>query len=120
MATVRVSHGIGDLVSDLVEKPAQVVREGSGVVKKNVRAGHKLAQKYAQGLSGPHGTAYYKRITAEMLTPLSGEFGPNEGGTPVGGGWRTGAPNTELERAQDVIGPKFAKDIGDMVDGLFW
>lgn len=120
MATVHVTHSIGDLARDMAAIPPKAIREGSKVVRKNVREGNTLARRYARELSGPHGKNYYKRISGEMLGALEGEYGPHAGGLPVGGGWRHGTPNTELERSQDVIGPKFAKGIDDMVDGLFW
>lgn len=120
MATVRVSHTIGDLARDMAAIPTRMVTEGSKVVKKDVRAGRTLARRYARGLSGPHGEDYYKRITDEMTGALEGEYGPHDGGLPVGGGWRHGTPNTELERSQDVIGPRFASDVRSLIDGLFW
>jgi hypothetical protein len=120
MATVRVFHGIDDLRSDLAGIPPRMVREGTKIVRKNTREGRDQARVYARGLSGPHGKSYWKRITDEMIGPLEGEYGPHGGGLPVGGGWRHGAPNTEMARSADVIGPQFADDVGDMVDGLFW
>lgn len=120
MATVRVTHSIGDLARDCAAIPGKMRAEGSKVVRKNGAAGTKLAQRFARELSGPHGTAYWKRISGESTGALEYEYGPHAGGVPVGGGWRHGTPNTELERSLDVIGPKFAKDVGDMADGLFW
>lgn len=120
MATIRVTHTIGDLAADAARIPAKVKREGRKIVRKNVRDGNTLARRYARELSGPHGKNYFKRITGEMTGALEGEYGPHDGGVPVGGGWRHGAPNTELERSQDVIGPRFARDVREMADGLFW
>jgi hypothetical protein len=120
MATVRVVGGVGDLAADLSDIPVKAIAEGSKVVRKNVRAGSTSARAFARELSGPHGKDYYKRIGWEMTGALQGEYGPHDGGLPVGGGWRHGTPNTELEKSQDVIGPKFEKDVGDMVDRLFW
>lgn len=120
MATVHVSHSIGDLARDMARIPAKAIREGGKVVRKNGREGTTLAKRFAQELSGPHGTAYFKRISGESTGALEYEYGPHAGGVPVGGGWRHGTPNTELERSLDVIGPKFAKGIDAMVDDLFW
>jgi hypothetical protein len=120
MPTVRVEHSIGDLKRDMERIPPKMVKEGRKVVRKHVREGWRLSRRFARELSGPHGKTYYKRITEEMTGPLEGEYGPHAGGTPVGGGWRHGAPNTELERSLDVVGPKFADAVGDMADGLFW
>lgn len=120
MASIRVTHTIGDLASDLAAIPVKFVREGSKVVRTNVREGTLQAQAFARTSSGPHGSSYWKRISGEMTGPLEGEWGPHDGGLPVGGGWRHSVPNTELARSADVIGPQFAGDVGDMVDGLFW
>ena len=121
MGTIRVEQTLSDTVRLLASIPSKVNREGRKVVRKNVRAGSTIARRRARSLSGdPHGDTYYKRITDEMTGQLEGEFGPLAGKVPIGGGWRTGSPNTELEQAQDAIGPKFANDAGDMLDGLFW
>lgn len=120
MASINVMHTLADLEADLSRIATTTRPQLSAVVKRNVEQGNRLAQAYARELSGPHGKNYWKRLTGEMLTPLSGEFGPHGGGLPVGGGWRSGAPNTELERAQDVIGPRLAGDVRDILDRLFW
>lgn len=121
MAGVSVRHSIGELAADMAAIPPKAITRGSKVVRANIREGNKLAQGYARGLAGPHGKNYYKRLSAEMTGPLTGEYGPE--GTPktdfVGVGFRHGR-NTDLPRSADVIGVKFAKDVGDMVDGLFW
>lgn len=119
---VNITHSIGDLERDARAIPAKAARKMVGVVKKNTTEGRKLAQGFARTSSGPHGTAYYKRITDEMLSPFVGEYGPNGDvvGNAVGGGWRHGPPNTDLPRSADIQGPKFAKDMGDVLDGLFW
>lgn len=122
MARVRVEHSIGDLVADCSKIPVQMVTEGSKVVRRSVREGNALARAAARGSSGVHGKNYFKRITGEMTGPLEGEYGPHGDvvGNAVGGGWRNGPPNTDLEKSLDVIGPKFAKAVDDMVAGLFW
>lgn len=109
-----------DLQSDLAATPPEFIRKGSAAVRKNVAEGLKVTQGLAQSRSGRHGGSYYKRYTSEMTGALVGEFGlnPDDTGTPVGGGWRHGPGNTDLPDAADVIGPKFAKDIDDMIDDL--
>ena len=122
MARVSVQHGIDDLRSDLSAIPSQMVKQGTKIVRTNTREGRDQARMYARESSGPHGKNYFKRITDEMVGALEGEYGP-EGvveGNAVGGGWRHAAANTDLPRSVDVIGPQFADDIGEMVDGLFW
>jgi hypothetical protein len=113
-------QGVVDLQSDLAKIPSLATRKGAAIVKSNVAAGNKLAQRFAREKSGPHGKNYFKRITSEMTGVMTGEYGPHDGGTPVGAGWRSGPPNTDLPRSADVIGPKLVRDVGKMLDGLFW
>ena len=118
---VRVEYsGLRDLESDLRKAPETLAREGAKVVKQNVTAGLKLAQEYARARSGRHGKDYWKRLSADMTGPLTGEYGPHAGGTPVGAGWRHGPGNTDLPDSADVIGPKFAKSVEGLVDKIFW
>jgi hypothetical protein len=117
---VSVQHDIDDLASDLASIAGSSKAKLRATVRTNTREGREQARAFARRASGPHGKNYFKRITSEMLTPLVGEFGPHGGGTPVGGGWRNGPPNTDLERTQDIIGPQFLGDIQDDIDSLFW
>ena len=119
---VHVTHNIDDLANDLAGIPVKMMRQAPRIVKNHVNEGNRLARNFARAASGPHGKHYYKRITDEMTGPLSGEYGPTGvvAGNAVGGGWRTGPGNTDLPRSADVIGPKFADAIGEMVDSLFW
>ena len=122
MASIRVTHTIDDLASDMRKVATTARREMAGVVRRNVREGGRLTQRIARAASGPHGRLYYKRISSEMTGTLSGEWGPTGDvvGNAVGAGWRHGTANTDLEKSQDVIGPKAAKEAGDVLDGLFW
>lgn len=117
---VAAPSGIGDLTRDLARGSTIVERKGPGIVKRNVNRGTKVAQGIAKRASGPHGKNYFKRITGEMTGPLEGEFGPNAGGTPVGAGYRHGPPNTDLEKALDIVGPAFRKQVSALVDETFW
>ena len=116
---VKVTHSIGDLASDLSGVPVGFARKAPGVVKKHVREGNKIAQGFARDKSGPHGKNYFKRLTSEMTGPLEGEYGPHDGGTPVGAGWRHGGPNLDLPNSADIIGPRFGDAVGDLADELF-
>lgn len=122
MARIVVRHGIGDLANDLAAIPAEALPKFSATVRRSTEQGTAIARNLARQAAGPHGKNYYKRISGELVSPLAGEYGP-EGdvvGNAVGAGWRGGVVNTDLEKSQDVIGPKFADAIGDDVDGLFW
>lgn len=119
---VVVTHGIGDLARDLNRKSIEAQRQGRKVVRKNTHEGQMLARKFARASAGPHGKNYFKRITAEMTGPWSGEYGTE--GIPktefVGAGYRNAPPNRDLANSADIIGPKLAHDAGEMLNGLFW
>lgn len=121
MARVRVTHDIDDLANDLAAIPVKMIREGRKVVARNVREGNAVARNIARAAAGPHGKNAHKRLTGEMVGPLTGEYGwTGDASQIVGAGWRNGAVNTDLEKSLDIQGPKFAKGVGDMADGLFW
>lgn len=119
---VRVTHTIDQLDREMRRIPGKAMTRMVGVTARSVDQGHRLAQGIAKKNSGPHGTNYWKRITSEMTGPLTGEFGPHGDvvGNAVGAGWRHGPPNTDLAKAADIIGPRFAKNVGKIPDKLFW
>lgn len=122
MASVRVTHSIGALAADCATIATTTKLKMSKVVKRNTEQGNKVAQGIARGRSGIHGKNYWKRLSAEMIGPLEGEYGPHGDvvGNAVGAGWRHGPPNTDLEKSLDIQGPKFAADVSATADGLFW
>lgn len=127
MASISVSHGIGDLYRDLSNIAAQTRPVMRGVVKDGLRVGKGLARQYSKDSAGPHGKHLYKRINSEMHGDLglfgntiSGEYGYD--GTPksefVGGGFRHGI-NTDLPRSADIVGPSFIRSVDDEIGDLF-
>lgn len=122
MAAIRVTHTIGGLRRDMEKIARQTKPKMATVVKRNTNYGTKVTQGIARAAAGPHGTNYWKRISGELVGPLVGEYGPTGDvvGNAVGAGWRHGPPNTDLEKSLDIVGPKFAKDVGKAADGLFW
>lgn len=121
MARVSVQHGIGDLASDLAKIPPRAVKDLSSVVRRNTKYGETIAKRFAREGAGPHGKFAYKRLGSEMTGVLEGEYGWSGNASEiVGAGWRNGPPNTDLERSQDIVGPKFASDVGAAVEKLFW
>ena len=117
---VVVINDLSDLEGDLRAIPVEFTARATPIVRRHVNEGVKVTQRIAREKSGPHGVNYFKRITGEMTGPLTGEFGPHDGGTPVGAGWRHGAGNNDTDQAADLIGPKFAETVLDVADGLFW
>jgi hypothetical protein len=123
MAVVRVFHGIDDLRSDLAGIPVELAKRAPKVVKKNATQGNRIAKGFAKTSAGAHGKHYSNRFSVDMLSPFSAEYGPK--GRPQGEmsfehGSRNQPPHLDLNKSADIQGPKFADDISDMVDGLFW
>lgn len=122
MTGIRVvENTLPGLVRDLSAIPPDLAKGLPRVVARNAKAGNTLARRIAREKAGKHGKNYYKRLSAEALSPLSWEYGPE--GDPktefVGVGFRHGL-NTDLAESTDVIGPAFAKDVGKAVDKVFW
>lgn len=119
---IKVTSTLPDLAADMAKIPPRAAGRMATVVKRNVEQGNRIAQRFARESSGPHGLNYWKRLSGEMTGPFEGEYGPtgNVAGNAVGGGWRNGPPNTDLPKSADIQGPKFARDVGDMLDRLFW
>lgn len=124
---IRVDHrDITWLAVDQAEIVIGAHKQMPGIVRSNVRKGAAAEQRIARAASGPHGKSYYKRITSRMskgfagaaTSVYQGEWGPHDGGTPVGAGWRHGV-NTDAAKSADLIAPGFRKDVDDMVGALF-
>jgi len=113
--------GIADLADDCKVISRAVPVRGRAVVRKNIEYGNIVAQNIAKKAAGPHGKDYFKRLSSEMTGPLVGEYGP--WGPPktdyVGVSGTAGAMR-DLEKSADRVGPRFARDAGRMLDGLFW
>lgn len=128
MARIRVIHGIDDLASDMAKIPVTARKDMVGVVREGIKVGASLARDNAKRSSGPHGKRYYKRITSEMhgavtfggVTGISGEWGPHDGGLPVGAGYRHGPPNMDLANSADVVGPAFYGEVKRLPEKWFW
>lgn len=116
---IRVDHrDITWLAVDQAEIVIGAKKQMPSIVRSNVRKGKLAEQQIARAASGRHGKAYYKRITSEMTGSLRGEWGPHDGGTPIGAGWRHGV-NTDAAKSADLISPGFRKDVDDMIGSLF-
>jgi hypothetical protein len=121
---IKVTHDIDDLASDMAAIPARAIRGGNKVVRTNIREGNKIGKAFAKESAGSHGKLYHLAWSSEMTGALQGEYGPDaampQGGMSFEGGSINQPPHLDAARSADIIGPKFAKDAGEMVDGLFW
>ena len=125
---VIVLHTIDDLADDLRAIAVRAPKDMRAVVREGIKVGESLAKDNAKAAGGPHGKRYYKRISSEMhgnvtfggVTGISGEWGPHDGGTPVGAGWRHNGPNMDLEKSADVVAPAFVGEVRRLPDKWFW
>lgn len=124
---VSVTHTIGNLAHDLRTIGRQAPAEFRGVVRDNLRVGNNLAKQYARSANPPgsHAYEYPGKFETEMTAPLRGEYGPVARGQGelahiLEQGQGGNAPQNNLAKSTDVVGPKFAHDAGRRADGLFW
>lgn len=121
---IKVTDHIGDLAADLAAIPVRAVKDLNGVVRTNIREGNKIAKAFAKESAGSHGKLYHRAFGSEMTGALQGEYGPDsampQGGMSFEYGSRNQPPHLDLAKSADIIGPKFADAVGDVIDGLFW
>lgn len=119
---IRVTGGVGDLARTQARNSSQAPKKFSTAVRRTERYTTGLVRSIARAKSGPHGAAYYKRITGEMLGPLTAEIGPE--GIPksdfVGAGYRNGGGNADLDQARGPAGDKLAEEARRVLGQLPW
>lgn len=124
MASIRVEHTIDDLESDLRKIAVTARGKMADIVKRDARTGNTIAKSRARESAGAHGKHYHKAFTAERITPLMWEYGPDaarpQGGMSFEFGSRNQPPHLDLNKSADLIGPQLAKDARDLLGDLFW
>jgi hypothetical protein len=113
--------GIADLANDCAVIAGAVPVRGRGAVLASAEYGNKVAQGIARAAAGPHGSNYYKRMTAESLGSMVAEYGPE--GPPktdyVGVSGTAGAMR-DLTKSAPRAAAHLQKRAGKLLDGLFW
>lgn len=138
---VEVHHGIGDLASDMAKIPPKAVKDMVSTVREGIRVGNSVAKDFARVSAGSHGGVsrktgrvqpYVKSFSYEMhgvrggfgAYAISGEYGPDasmpQGNMSFEHGSRNQPPHLDLARSADLIGPSFAQEIRQKMDGWFW
>lgn len=121
---ISVTDTLGDLERDLRRVPVKVAREMAQSVKSNAKAGNRLAAKNATATAGRHGKHYPDAFTAEAITPLMWEYGPDsakpQGGMSFEEGSRNQPPHHDLLKSMDVYGWQLRLDARDAIRGAFW
>lgn len=129
--SITVTSTLGDLAADLRTIAAKAEPTLAKVVRKDAIEGNRIARAFASEQHTMHSAIdvpYQESFSAEAHGPLSWVYGPTDNGVPHGGSQATGyelgsrkqRPHLDLARSQDIIGPKFASDVLDAADGLFW
>ncbi|MCL2611950.1 MAG: hypothetical protein FWD95_01820 [Nocardioidaceae bacterium] len=122
MIRVVVHDELDLLESDLRDAAAKLQNSLTRAVDSAQRLGTQMARAHAIAASGRHGKNFYKRITGEMLSSTSAEFGitADEHGQPVGAGFRHGPPNRDLVAAGDKAADELQIGVRGAIDGAFW
>lgn len=129
MASVRVTHGIGDLSRDMARIPAKAAKDMVGAVRDGVRVGGLLARENAKRSSGTHGKHYPKAITWDRsvrgafgvyLSEYGPELGRPQGEMSFEFGSRNQKPHLDLARSADIVGPALAREIREKSEDWFW
>lgn len=125
MSRVNVTHSIGDLADDLSDISKRARRELPPIVRKVALDGNRIATASAKRQSGSHGRHYPNAFSAEAVTPLIWEYGPDVNKKQGGMAFEDGPgpqtrPHNNLRRSADIVGPALADEVGDAVDGWFW
>lgn len=122
---MRVVHDIDDLANDMVAIARRVQPDMARVVRRNAERGNRIAKASAKRQSGTHGKHYPNAFTAEAVTPLVWEYGPDVSRPQGGMAFEDGPgpqtrPHNNLRKSADFIGPFFAEDVADHVGRWFW
>ena len=124
MTSIRVTHHIDDLADDLRGIAIRAPRDLSKAVREGLRVGNTVARDNAKRTAGKHGKLYPRAFSAEMTTPLTGEYGPDsampQGGMSFEFGSRNQKPHLDLAKSADLVGPALAGEVRDKIDGWFW
>lgn len=122
----HIVHSIDELERDLRTIATTFKPRAAAQVRDVAKDGNRVARRLARRSAGKHGKHYFKAITAERITPLVWEFGPDaskpQGGMSFEHGSRNQPPHHDLAQAADQFG---ATDLAIRVnrlvlDRLFW
>lgn len=133
---INVTHDIDDLANDLTAIARRVRPDMREVVRDGIRAGNELAKGCAKtkNPAGSHSRKYPGTFSAEMYRNLglfgntiSGEYGPRHQGQGMLAGiledGRPGAhnaPQNNLRKSADLIGPQLLNEVDARVKDWFW
>lgn len=123
--SIRVRHKIGRLAADMADIPGEAIVGMARIVEDNAKYGRDLARADAKVKAGKAGIHYPKSITAEPITPLVWEYGPDpskkQGGMDFEyGRGRQTRPHLSLALSADKLPASTSADIRKLITRLFW
>lgn len=126
---IRVHNQLDDLAHDTRTVANRARRDMTAVVRKNTREGNRIAKAFASEQHTMFSDAdieYPPSFTWEMLSPLEGEYGPDQaiGDGSQSPGYEFGSinspPHFDLARSVEAIQHRFLWDVQDLPDRWFW
>lgn len=133
---VRVVHTLRDFADDQKDAAKRADRDMRDCVRDGARAGNEIAKAYAREKNGPrsHSRLYPGTFAAAPVQSFHGfggsaysaEYGPLARGQGIlapileNGDRSENAPQMNLARSADRIGPSFAMEARRLPDGWFW
>lgn len=131
MAVVHVEKTLPGLIRDMRLIPRTMKVRGRAVVRRNAEIGNHIAKTSASKQHTMHSSIdvpYHESFSVEQRGPMDYEYGPVDDGIYHGGSQATGyefgsrnqPPHGDLAKSRDRIAPRLYREVGRMVDGLFW
>lgn len=133
---VTVRHTLRDFEDDQKDVAKRADRDMKACVRDGAKAGNEIAKAYAREKNGPgsHAKYYPGTFAASAVRSFSGfggsayqaEYGPLARGQGIlapileTGDRSENAPQMNLARSADRIGPSFAQEVRRLPDGWFW
>ena len=121
----RIYHDLGELERDLRTVATTFKPRAAEQVRDVAKDGNKVGKRHAKRSAGAHGKHYHAAFSAERLTPLTWEWGPDaakpQGGMSFERGSRNQPPHHDIAKAADAHGADdLARRMGLVLDRLFW
>jgi len=121
---IQIINHLDDLAADTRTVATTTKARMATVVRKNAVEANRTTARIARVSSGSHGKLYPRSFSAEAITPLWWEYGPDadmpQGGMSFNSGSRNQPPHLDIEKGLDIQRPKFYRDISEEADDLFW
>lgn len=121
---MRFVGDIDDLVSDLERNAVTFNARAAGDVRDAALGGTRDAKRLATRSAGKHGKHYPNAITAEPLTALAWEYGPDsalpQGGMSFEFGSRNQPPHLDLAQSADGLPSSLVRKLDRTLDRMFW